>query len=57
MPVETTDFRAIQDARNNGELSNEQADALHTARMAYVVKQVEDGIKFQAWKLNRSHGL
>lgn len=57
MPVETTDFRAIADARSNGELSNIEADALHTARMAFVIKQVEDGIKFQAWKLNRSHGL
>lgn len=57
MPVETTDFRAIADARNNGELSHADADALHTARMAYVVKKVEDGIKMAAWMQNRSFGL
>ena len=57
MPVETTDFRAIADARNNGELSHADADALHSARMAYVVKKVADGIKFNEWKLNRSFGL
>ncbi len=57
VPVETTDFRAIADARNSGELSNAAADELHAARMAYVVKKVADGIKFNEWKLNRSFGL
>ena len=57
MPVETTDFRAIADARNSGELSHAQADELHAARMAFVVKQVADGLKFQAWKQNRAFGL
>ncbi len=57
VPVETTDFRAIQDARNSGELSNAAADELHSARLAYVVKKVEDGIKMAQWNLNRSFGL
>lgn len=57
MPVETTDFRAIADARNSGELSHAEADALHAARLAYVVKQVADGLKFEEWKRNRSFGL
>jgi hypothetical protein len=57
MPVETTDFRAIADARNSGELSNSEADKLHAARMAYVIKQVEDGIKMQAWKAARKAAL
>ncbi|MHA1574402.1 MAG: hypothetical protein ACTSX8_10455 [Alphaproteobacteria bacterium] len=57
MPVETTDFRAIADARNSGELSNTQADELHAARLAYVVKKVADGVKFEAWKANRAFGL
>ena len=57
MPVETTDFRAIADARNSGELTGAQADALHAARLTFVVKQVADGLKFQEWKRNRSFGL
>lgn len=57
MPVETTDFRAIADARNSGELSPAQATELHAARMAYVVKKVADGIKMAQWMQNRSFGL
>ena len=57
MPVETTDFRAIADARNNGELSNTEADMLHAARMAYVVKKVADGIKMNEWKAQRRAAL
>ena len=57
MAVETTDFRAIADARNSGELSHAEADALHAARLAYVVKQVADGLKFEEWKRNRAFGL
>ena len=54
MPVETTDFRAIAIARSTGELSHADADALHAARLVFVLKTVSDGLKFQAWKADRS---
>lgn len=53
METKSTDIRAIAAALTSGAIDAAQAETMRAARVEWLLRTIEDGIKFRAWQAAR----